>query len=245
MTRKRNLSLMVVGLAFGVLAAIIFAGPVLLRSFFYPKPRDLPPVVTETVEQLLAHLQAALETNAPAVIQALKPGLPDAEISTLEEKGRFRLSGDLRAFYRWHDGMVTNTALGLLPSQRFLPLEQCVAERVTMGQQTSAAPSTQRTAFAVFAGHRKTWVHILDDGAGDGYYYDPERTDGNGAFFYHMGEGGYYLWFPSFRNFLSGAIECYETRSVRLSADGKSLDEDGARTEKIWQRLAKASESGG
>ena len=111
-----------------------------------------------------------------------------------------------------------------------------------IGQQKRAASSAQRVAFAVFAGHRKGWVHVLDDGAGDGYFYDPARMDTKGAFFYHLGEGGYYVWFPSFRNFLSGVIECYETRCVRLSADGKSLDEDSSGTEKIWQRLAKASE---
>ncbi len=242
MTRKRTVLMVVAGIASGVVVALVLAAPSLQRSFFYPKPRNLPPVVSQNVEQLLAKLQAAIETNAPAVSQALQPGLSEAQISALESQGGFRLSANLRAFYRWHDGMTTNTTLGLLPGQRFLPLEQCVAERVMIGQQTGAAASAQRAAFAVFAGHRKNWVHVLDDGAGDGYFYDPERTEGNGAFFYHMAEGGYYVWFPSFKNFLSGVIECYETRCVRLSADGKSLDEDGTKTEKIWQRLARASE---
>lgn len=85
----------------------------------------------------------------------------------------------------------------------------------------------------------------MDDGAGDGYFYDPERTEAEGAFFYYMAEGGYYVWFPSFRNFLSGVIECYESHCVRLSADGRSLDSDASGMEKIWQHLAKASESGG
>ncbi len=232
--------MVVAGIASGVVVALVLAAPSLQRSFFYPKPRNLPPVVSQNVEQLLAKLQAAIETNAPAVSQALQPGLSEAQISALESQGG--LSANLRAFYRWHDGMTTNTTLGLLPGQRFLPLEQCVAERVMIGQQTGAAASAQRAAFAVFAGHRKNWVHVLDDGAGDGYFYDPERTEGNGAFFYHMAEGGYYVWFPSFKNFLSGVVECYETRCVRLSADGKSLDEDGLKTEKIWQRLARASE---
>jgi len=244
MTRKRKVWMIVAGLAVGGLAALILAAPALQRSFFYPKPHNLPPVVSQSVEQLLAHLQASLETNAAAVVRALQPGLPEAQISALEAQGGFRLSDDLRAFYRWHNGMATNSTLGLLPGQRFLPLEQCITERVVTEQQTSAAPSAQRAAFAVFAGHRKSWVHVLDDGAGDGYFYDPERTDATGAFFYHMAEGGYYIWFPSFRNFLSGVIECYDTRCVRLSADGKSLDEDTPQTEKIWLRLAKTSEGG-
>ena len=245
MTRKQKILMIVAALAVGAVAALMLAGPALQRSLFYPKPHKLPPVVSQTVEQLLAHLQVALETNAPGVVQALQQGLSEAQISALEAQGGFRLSGDLRAFYKWHNGMATNTTLGLLPGQRFLPLEQCVGERVMMGQQTGSAPSVQRTAFAVFAGHRKSWVHVLDDGAGDGYFYDPGRTDATGAFFYHMAEGGYYVWFPSFRNFLSGVIQCYETHSVSLLADGKTLDEDGPRTEKIWQQLAKTSESGG
>jgi hypothetical protein len=236
MTRKRTILIVVAGVAIGVVAALILAGPALQGSFFYPKPKNLPQVVSQSSEQLLAGLQATLQTNAPDVAEALQPGLSETQISALEAQGRFRLSEDLRGFYRWHNGMATNTTLGLLPGQRFLPLEECIAERAMMGQHKGAA-------YAVFAGHRKRWVHVLDDGAGDGYFYDPERPEAGGAFFYHMAEGAYYIWFPSFRNFLSGVIECYETRCVKLSADGKTLDEDGSGTEKIWHRLAKASAS--
>jgi hypothetical protein len=234
MTRKGKVLVIVAGVTVGVVASLILAGPILQRSFFYPKPKNLPPVVSQNVDQLLAALQATLETNAPAVVEALRPGLSETQISALEAQGGFRLSTDLRAFYRWHDGMATNTTLGLLPGQRFLPLEECAAERAMIGQQKGAA-------FAVFAGHRKSWVHVLDDGAGDGYFFDPDRQE-TGAFFYHMGEGGYYIWFPSFRNFLSGVIECYGTRRVKLSGDGKSFDEDSSGTEKIWHRLATASQ---
>ena len=79
----------------------------------------------------------------------------------------------------------------------------------------------------------------LDDGAGDGYFYDPERTDAEGAFFFHFAEVGYYIWFPSLRNFLSGVIECYRTQAIKVAADGKSLEEDFDRTEKVWSRFGK------
>ncbi len=244
MTRKRKLLIMAAASVASLLVILILAGPAMQRSFFYPKPRGLPPVVAPTTEHLLARLQAILETNAPAVAQALQPGLSQTQILALETQGGFRLSDDLRAFYGWHNGMATNSTLGLLPGQRFLPLEQCVGERAVLDRQAGSAPLAQRAAFAVFAGHRKHWVHVLDDGAGDGYFYDPDRTDVSGAFFYHMAEAGYYVRFPSFRNFLSGVIECYETHCVKLAPDGKSLDEDTPRTEKIWERLAKASEGG-
>ena len=97
-------------------------------------------------------------------------------------------------------------------------------------------------AFRVFAGHRRSWLHVLDDGAGDGYFYDPERTDVQGAFFFHFAETGHYIWFPSLRNFLSGVIESYQTHAVKVATDGKSLDEDSERSEKIWSRLGKSRE---
>ncbi len=235
MTRPRKIILTACVLAAGVVVVAILAAPSIQRSFFYPKPRSLPPVVGETTVQLLARLQATLETNAPLVAQSLQPGLSDAQISELETQGGFRLSGDLRALYRWHNGMPTNSTVGLLPEQRFVPLAEVVAERALIGRQSSVA-------FTVFAGHRKSWLHVLDDGAGDGYYYDPELSDAQGAFFFHFAEVGHYIWFPSLRNFLSGVIECYQTQAVKVATDGKGPDEDSGRTEKIWSRLGKSRE---
>jgi hypothetical protein len=131
--------------------------------------------------------------------------------------------------------MSTNSTDGLLPGQRFVPLADAVDERALMRQQSGAA-------FNAFAGHTKSWLHVLDDGAGDGYFYDPERTDTQGAFFFHFAETGHYVWFPSLRNFLSGVIACYETQAVKVASDGKSLDEVMDRTEKIWSRLGKSRE---
>ncbi len=236
MTRPRKILLIACAPAAPAVVVMILAGPSIQRSFFYPKPRGLPPVVNETTEQLLGRLQVMLETNAPIVARSLQPGLSDAQISELETKAGFRLSGDLRALYHWHDGMPTNTTVGLLSGQRFLPLEEVVAERALMRQQSGAA-------LGIFAGHRKSWLHVLDDGAGDGYFYDPERTDAQGAFFFHSAEVGHYVWFPSLRNFLSGVIECYQSQAVKVAGDGKSLEEDADRTEKIWSRLGKSKES--
>ena len=88
MTRKRTMLVVVAGLAVGLVAALILAGPSLQRSFFYPKPKNLPPAVSKHVEQLLARLQVAIETNAPAVAQALQSGLSESQISALEAAGR-------------------------------------------------------------------------------------------------------------------------------------------------------------
>lgn len=244
MPRPRKQLVITLTLVVSILVVFALAGPFAQRSFFYPKARGLPPVIGETTEQLLTRLQAVLETNAPTVAKSLLPGLSDARISALEVEGGFRLSDDLRAFYRWHNGMPTNSTEGLLPGQRFVPLDEVVGERALVGKQIDSGPIQQRSAFSVFAGHRKGWVTVLDDGAGDGYFYDPKRTDAEGAFFYHMAEVRYYVWFPSFRNFLAGAIECYEKRAIKLATNGTDLEEDFERTEKIWERYGKSNDSG-
>jgi len=244
MSRRRKILLVAsVTLAIAV-GVFILAGPTMQRSLFYPKPRSLPPVVGQTTDQLLSRLQEVLDTNAPIVAQSLQPGLSDAQISTLESQGGFILSADLRALYHWHNGISTNSTVGLLPGQRFLPLDEMVLERALYHQQLSSATIAQRAESVVFAGHRKGWLQVLDDGAGDGYFYDPKRTDAEGAFFQHFAETGYYVWFPSFRNFLAGVIECFETRAVKITPDTKGLDEDSVRTQKIWERLGKTSETG-
>lgn len=244
MTRTRRMLFVALALGGGIVLTLILVGPSIQRSLFYPKPSGLPPVVSQTTEQLLARLGSVLQTNAPNVACALQPGLSDKQIADLEAHGGFRLSNDLRALYRWHNGMVASSTVGLLAGQRFVPLDEVVHERDVIRQQSESAPKYQHFAFSVFAGHTKGWLQVLDDGAGDGYFYDPKRTDAEGAFFYHFFEGSYYLWFPSLRNFLAGVIECYESQAVKMGADGKTLDEDFDRTEKLWSRFAKSSEGG-
>lgn len=232
----------VAAIAVIVIVGLILAAPSIQRSFFYPEPRGLPPVVSQTTEQLLARLQTVLETNAPVVAAALQPGLSDAQIVALESQGRFRLSDDIRALYRWHNGIVRTSTIGLLAGQRFVPLDEVVQEQSLARQQRSSGSAVKQAAYSVFVRHRKSWIHVLDDGAGDGYFYDPKRKDSEGAFFYHFAEDRHYLWFPSVRNFLAGVVECYESRGVRSGADGKSLDEDFDRTHQIWERFAKSSD---
>jgi len=181
MPRTRKILLVAFAASVIFIGVLMFAGPPVQRFLFYPKPRVLPSVVNQPTAQLLVHLQTVLESNAPTVALSLQPGLSEAQISTLESKGGFRLSLDLRALYRWHNGMFTNATIGLLPGERFLPLDEIVHERAILRQQVDSSTLGQRAVFAVFAGHRKSWVHVLDDGSGDGYFYDPERLDSEGV----------------------------------------------------------------
>lgn len=244
MKGPRKLFLIVAGLVFLTGAAIYFAGPSVQRSIFYPKPHGLPPVVGATAQELLARLETFLATNAPTVLLELQPGLSGGEISALEAQGGFRLPEDLRAFYRWHNGMKSNSPFALVPGHYFLPLDNVAMELDRQRRELAGTSFGQRAAYAVFAGHRKTWMQIFDDGAGDGYFFDSKRTDAEGAFFNHFAEGSYYVWFPSFRNFLAGMVESYETGGFKMATDHQSLEEDTERTQKIWERFGRPSEGG-
>jgi hypothetical protein len=154
MTRTWRLFIIVAALFAVGLIVLVLAAPAIQRSVFYPKPHGLPPVVDFTMDQLLTRLQSALETNAAIVVQVLPPGLSDPQISTLEKEGGFRFSEDLRAPYRWHNGVATNSTLGLIPGHRFLPLEELVREHSVRLGQVESAGVLQRAAFAAPWSHQ-------------------------------------------------------------------------------------------
>ena len=57
-----------------------------------------------------------------------------------------------------------------------------------------------------------------------------------------MAEVGHYLWFPSVKNFLAAAIEGYESKVFKPSADGSDVEEDYDRSGKIWERYGRVRE---
>jgi hypothetical protein len=221
-------------IAIALVLAVIVGGRWATRSFFYPKPGKLPPAVNQTTDQLLARLQTVLEQRAPHVARSLQPGISDERVRELENQGRFHLSEDLRALYRWHNGMSTNGTGEFVPMGYFWSLESVVEERNAVHAQVEAGTPVQRVAFKILAGQTKPWVAIFPDGAGDGYFFDPERN----SFFHHFAEIGSYHWFPSFRNFLAGVIQCYESGAIFTTntTNGVTLEFDFDKAEAIWNR---------
>ena len=213
----------------------------MLDAFFYPKPPSLPPVVTENMEVLLIRLQSVLEARAPAALTNLQPGLSITEITILESKSGLQLPDDLRALYRWRNGSPTNQAHGIIPGHWFPSLEWLIENRAAIRKQIQSATPMHNMAYRVFAGHRDSWIEIFPDGAGEGYFFDPKRTEKEGPFFYCFSEVGCYRWFPSIRNFMAGTIECYEKDAYRLASDGKELEENSELTEKVWKRYGMPS----
>src|SRR5206468_1909418 len=56
---------------------LVFAGPIIHPSFFYPKPHRLPAIVNQIAEGLPARLDSLLKKNAPIVAQSLQADLSD------------------------------------------------------------------------------------------------------------------------------------------------------------------------
>lgn len=215
-----------------------FAGRKVIRSYFYPSPSGIPPIVDASAEDLLQRLEQILQERAPNVAAALQPGLTDEQIADIEATGGFRLSEDLRALYKWHNGMQSGGPRDFIPGHRFVPLEEAVQQRAALHEQLRSATSLQRAFYSVVAGHRNNWLAVFHDVAGDGYFYDPDRPDQEGAFFYHFAEDADYRFFPSALNFITGVVECFESGAYRPSPDEQCLEEDYEQfeqTERIWR----------
>ncbi len=220
-----------------LLAAVWLGFSMAVRSFFYPFPPQMPPVVMKPTRELLEQLESTLRTRAPALAVSLQPGLSDETITALEAEGGFQLTDDLRSLYSWHDGMTQTESRELIPGHRFLSLEEIVGQRAAMRQERSAASWLHQLGYAVFAGHRNSWITIMDDVAGDGYFYDPERQTSGGSFFYNFAEDGSYLYFPSFRNFVAAVVACYDSNAFRPAPGGTRWEQDFEKVTNVWRKF--------
>ncbi len=196
----------------------------------------MPAVVQTSAAELLQELEQQLRANFPTIAATLQPGLSDAEITALETQGGFKLSEDLRAFYRWHNGMQTNTTLTFITGHYFPSLQSVVADhKATVQSRPNTA--AQRVAANLFTAHTAGWLEILPDRAGDGFVYDTKRKDADGAFFYHFTEGSEFVYFPAFRNFLAATVESIKSGAYHPDKDGRSMEEDFAKVEAIWNKF--------
>ncbi|HEX4351113.1 MAG TPA: SMI1/KNR4 family protein [Verrucomicrobiae bacterium] len=224
-------------LALAILIAVVFSARTTLNNFFYPAAPPMPAVVSESMPQILARLESILKTNAPQVLAGLQPGLAATDVSKLEQQYNIQLPPELEALYEWHDGARSTTNYvgnDFIPIHRFQPLAEALEENTTIS--TGPATAVQRAAYQIFAGHRDSWICLLSDGAGDGYWFDPKRKATEGAVFYNFNEDGDYIFFPSAKNLLAGIAKCYEQGIYRVKAGSSppQLDEDFERSAKLW-----------
>ena len=201
----------------------------------YPPAPKMPAVVAESAEALLARYEKMLAAKAPRAFAALRPGLTAAQIDALETKHGFKLTPDLRSLYRWRNGEPPNGPTHIFPDHAFVGLDEAVAARDIVRRQVKAQTPAQRQAYDVFAGHRGAWLDVLPDGAGDGYFFDPGRTEAEGSFFFSFAETGSYTFYPAFRNYLAAVVEGHEKGVFAFGAQG-AYTVDFEKAEAIWAR---------
>ena len=206
----------------------------------YPKAPAMPPTLAESVESLLAKYEEILRTRAPAVLASLQPGLNDAQIDTFESRHAFKLPRDLRTLYRWRNGTADTSSLDAFPDHRFIPLDEAIATRDSIRGQVARSTPAEREAYVTLAGHRAPWLGVVTDPAGDGYFFDPNRSEAEGSFFFSFAEDGTYIFFPAFRNFLAAVIAGNEAGVLRFGDKGAETA-DFTRAQNIWLRYGAAS----
>lgn len=244
MKPKRTMAIVLLIVA-GLLLTSALLIPRAIRRFFYPPAPPMPSVVATPVTQILSDLEANMKKKAPQVLDQMQPGLSDQEIAALEQQAGIQLPTEIRALYQWHNGCrsADPRVVGPIPGHRFLPLSEALGLPAVLSNQVAKATAVQKAAFGIFAGHTRSWITLFDDGAGDGYFFDPRRKPKEGAVFYSFAEDCTYVFFPSLGNLLAGVVKCYETDAFSWTnaPTGSALTEDFTRTTKIWESFGSSN----
>lgn len=185
----------------------------------------MPAVANESMDEALGRFEAALREHAPDTLQHLQPGLSAERIADLERAGGIQLPDDLRALYRWRNGVPAGDYSDIIPLHRFQSLEELLERRNAAAKSREDSTSVQGAVFDALVGHTLAWIPIFVDPAGDGYFYDPTRRPEQGAVLYNFLEVNSFQFYPSLKNLLVGLAECYEKEAYTVTAEGR-LDRD-------------------
>jgi hypothetical protein len=104
--------------------------------------------------------------------------------------------------YLWHNGFTNDTEL--FPGHTFWSLEEAIQTNKDL------AAAYKKSGTSALMADEASWLILFPDGAGDGYYYDPQYDYSAGGVFYNFRETGDYMRFPSIKNLLMAIVECYE-----------------------------------
>ncbi|HEY1789382.1 MAG TPA: SMI1/KNR4 family protein [Verrucomicrobiae bacterium] len=231
-----------VGVAIAILLVISFRfwAHQQARTFFCPLAPPMPGAVDLPMPEILRRLTLILHATAPQVLAGLQPGLSEQEIEKLERQYNVRLPNDLKAIYEWHDGARHSaTYLGdnFIPLHRFVPLEEALKKQAA---ETARPAARFRLAIAwTFFGYRDKWYCLLDDGAGNGCFFDLARKPAEGAIFCTFTENNELTYFPTPRNLMAGIATCYAQGAYHVSAGRSRLEveENLEQSAKIWREF--------
>lgn len=79
------------------------------------------------------------------------------------------------------------------------------------------------------------WVGLIVDAAGDGYFFDPKRSESEGSFFFCFAEDGNYVFYPAFRNYLAAVVEGQKAGIFVAGPHGVDTA-DFVKAQALWDR---------
>ncbi len=220
-----------------ILASLVQAS----RGEIYPAAPKMPQAVSTSIDELLATYEQTLRERAPQVLVTLQPGLNDAEIDALEKEHHFKLTADLRALYRWRNGSALASNVTAFPDHHFVLLDRAIAERDEVLSQLKKQPPPQQKMNSALIGHRDAWLGLIVDYAGDGHFFDPDRSEAQGSFFFNFAEDGSYVFFPAFRNYVAAVIEGNASGVFGFGAGGSETKDFGKAQELFANKFGAAN----
>jgi hypothetical protein len=214
---------------------VIWSGKRMIEQAVYPKADGMPAVVTPDMSTLLSKLEARMKKKAPKALAALAPGLKSEEIASLEAKYNIQLSPELKQLYMWRNGAVdADKGAEIVPLYGFPSLENALQKRETFNKEVGSQGG-------IFVGHQKSWLCVMGDDESGGYYFDPARTEAEGAFFLGYRDEVDFTFFPSVRNFIAGVVECYEKDLYKETSEGLEEEDDIDKLDEVWKKYGKAT----
>ena len=79
------------------------------RQSIYPSAPPMPPIVSQTTEEILSRLEVVLKNKAPQILTNLQPGLSAEKINELEHQSGVQLPDEIKVLYRWRNGFNLKT----------------------------------------------------------------------------------------------------------------------------------------
>ena len=165
-------------------------------------PSGMPPVVGDSMADLLHSLEIELQKHQPDILASLQPGIEDRELERAETLLGRSIHPEMKELYRWHNGLGSDKEL--FPGFGFFSLEDAIQTNQGLTRQY------KEKGVDLMMAHEENWLTLFPDPAGDGYYYDPSRNYESGGVFYNFRESGSYRIFPSIRNLLKAVLECFQ-----------------------------------
>lgn len=181
----------------------------------YPRPTSLAPATRTPLKELLSQYEGVISELSPAVHTTLQPGLSSEQLDDLQNQHGINLSADIRVLYSWKNGSSGHTSV--FPFYRFVPLSEALEARTHFSKGPQNKSADVKEVYGDWLSFRYSWLCVLDNGCGDGYFYDPDRQKEASSFFHTFHDDVGYAFYPSVGNYVQQLLELH--RLGCLTAD--------------------------